>query len=157
MVLVIAEGAGQDLLRESMHVVDKKDASGNKQLQDVGFWISQKIKSSFSESLLLLGGYSHNPTYMIRAIPGNASDNGLFNARHAYIPFYRVIERQNKVVITDRMWARLLSSTNQPSFLDAKDVAESKKEKPPSSQLLSDDDGENLHRENHSGKSSYFL
>ena len=44
MVLVIAEGAGQDLLRESMHVVDKKDASGNKQLQDVGFWISQKIK-----------------------------------------------------------------------------------------------------------------
>lgn len=28
----------------------------------------------------------------------------------------RVIEKQNKVVITDRMWARLLSSTNQPSF-----------------------------------------
>lgn len=41
-------------------------------------------------------------------------------------------ERQNKVVITDRMWARLLSSTNQPSFLDlkevAKEVAEMKKE-----------------------------
>lgn len=34
-----------------------------------------------------------------------------------------MIERQNKVCITDRMWARLLSSTNQPSFLDPKDVA----------------------------------
>lgn len=33
-------------------------------------------------------------------------------------------ETRNKVVITDRMWARLLSSTNQPSFLSSKDVEE---------------------------------
>lgn len=32
------------------------------------------------------------------------------------------------VCITDRMWARLLSSTNQPSFLDPKDVATQKEE-----------------------------
>lgn len=30
----------------------------------------------------------------------------------------RITERRNNVVITDRMWARLLSSTNQPSFID---------------------------------------
>lgn len=41
MVIVIAEGAGQDLF--SKNSVDK-DASGNKLLQDVGLWISQKIK-----------------------------------------------------------------------------------------------------------------
>lgn len=29
---------------------------------------------------------------------------------------------RNKVRITDRMWARLLSSTNQPSFLSQKDI-----------------------------------
>lgn len=40
----------------------------------------------------------------------------------------RITEGQNKVVITDRMWARLLSSTNQPSFLIAKTVVEDKKE-----------------------------
>ncbi|KAM0956616.1 hypothetical protein ACFX2A_025365 [Malus domestica] len=85
------------------------------------------------------------PTYMIRAIPSNASDNvyctllahsaihgvmagymgfavGPVNERHAYIPFH------NKVVITDRMWAQLLSSTNQPSFLDLKEVEAKKKE-----------------------------
>lgn len=28
----------------------------------------------------------------------------------------RVINTQNNVVTTDRMWARLLSSTNQPGF-----------------------------------------
>lgn len=34
-----------------------------------------------------------------------------------FIYFQRITEKQKKVVITDRMWARLLSSTNQPSFL----------------------------------------
>ncbi|KAG8471821.1 hypothetical protein CXB51_036435 [Gossypium anomalum] len=132
MVIVIAEGAGQELLSQSIQ--STTDASGNKLLQDVGLWISQ------------------NPTYMIRAVPSNASDNvyctllaqsavhgamagytgftsGLVNGRHAYIPFNRIIEKQNKVVITDRMWARLLSSTNQPSFLR------------PSTNLLSNENG----------------
>ncbi|MCH92497.1 6-phosphofructokinase 3-like [Trifolium medium] len=45
MVIVIAEGAGQDLLTESMQDVDQQDASGNKLLQDVGLWISHKIKT----------------------------------------------------------------------------------------------------------------
>lgn len=46
MVIVIAEGAGQDLLTESMRAMDQKDASGNKLLLDVGLWISHKIKVS---------------------------------------------------------------------------------------------------------------
>lgn len=40
----------------------------------------------------------------------------------------RVTERCKKVVITDRMWARLLSSTNQPSFLSHEHVEDAKKE-----------------------------
>jgi len=42
----------------------------------------------------------------------------------------RITEARNHVVITDRMWARLLSSTNQPSFLQAKEIAEARKEQP---------------------------
>lgn len=165
MVLVIAEGAGQDILSKSMHTIDQKDASGNRLLRDVGLWISQKIRDYFSEEKKMSINLKYiDPTYMIRAIPSNASDNvyctllahsaihgamagytgftvGPVNGRHAYIPFYRITERQNKVVITDRMWARLLSSTNQPSFMDARDVAEAKKEKHPSSQLLSGHNG----------------
>ncbi|GAU14278.1 hypothetical protein TSUD_308380 [Trifolium subterraneum] len=233
MVIVIAEGAGQDLLTESMQDEDQKDASGNKLLQDVGLWISHKIKTgihrlkivdqnstcaraektclhylqyfgieifdiyvpgwyTFIETTSVLfvtaasGGqtsffviYSFfipadhfakenkmaivlkyiDPTYMIRAIPSNASDSvyctllaqsavhgamagytgftaGLVNGRHTYIPFNRITERMNKVVITDRMWARLLSSTNQPSFLKPKDVHEVKKAEQPPAQLL---------------------
>lgn len=44
MVIVIAEGAGQELLAESLQSTDQKDASGNKLLRDVGLWISHKIK-----------------------------------------------------------------------------------------------------------------
>ena len=44
MVIVIAEGAGQELLPESILSMNKQDASGNKLLQDVGLWLSQKIK-----------------------------------------------------------------------------------------------------------------
>ena len=47
MVIVIAEGAGQELVSESIQSLHKQDASGNKLLQDVGLWISQKIKVWF--------------------------------------------------------------------------------------------------------------
>ncbi|XP_035551178.1 ATP-dependent 6-phosphofructokinase 3-like isoform X2 [Juglans regia] len=163
MVLVIAEGAGQDLLSESIQSMGKQDASGNKLLQDVGLWISQEIKDHFSKQNKMVMNLKYiDPTYMIRAVPSNASDNvyctllahsavhgamagytgftvGPVNGRHAYIPFYRIIERQNNVVITDRMWARLLSSTNQPSFLSAKDVIEDKREDEPPTQMLDDE------------------
>ncbi|XP_021276334.1 ATP-dependent 6-phosphofructokinase 6 isoform X1 [Herrania umbratica] len=163
MVIVIAEGAGQDLLSESLQSMDQQDASGNKLLQDVGLWISHRIKEHFAKKKMPINLKYIDPTYMIRAIPSIASDNvyctllahsavhgamagytgftvGPVNGRHAYIPFNRIIEKQNKVVITDRMWARLLSSTNQPSFLNPRDISEVKKEKQPATGLL---DGEN--------------
>ncbi|GAB2275831.1 ATP-dependent 6-phosphofructokinase 3 [Dionaea muscipula] len=158
MVIVIAEGAGQELLTEDRR--DEKDASGNRLLKDVGLWISHKIKEYFVTGCKWTINLKYiDPTYMIRAIPSNASDNvyctllaqsavhgamagytgftsGLVNGRQTYIPFYRIIERQNKVVTTDRMWARLLSSTNQPSFMSPKDVVEAKNEEMPQTQLL---------------------
>ncbi|XP_072987992.1 ATP-dependent 6-phosphofructokinase 6-like [Typha latifolia] len=163
MVIVVAEGAGQDLIAESMRSMDHQDASGNKLLLDVGLWLSQKIKDHFSRRRKMAMNLKYiDPTYMIRAVPSIASDNiyctllahsaihgavagytgftvGPVNGRHSYIPFYRITERQNKVVITDRMWARLLSSTNQPSFLSNKDVEEAKKEEEPPTQLLDGD------------------
>ncbi|KAF3442937.1 hypothetical protein FNV43_RR16855 [Rhamnella rubrinervis] len=162
MVLVIAEGAGEKLFAQSIQSMSKQDASGNKLLPDVGLWISESIKDHFARQHKIAINLKYiDPTYMIRAIPSNASDNvyctllaqsavhgamagytgftvGPVNGRHSYIPFYRIIERQNKVVVTDRMWARLLSSTNQPSFLSAKDVVEDKIDEEAVSQKLPD-------------------
>ncbi|CAK7335887.1 unnamed protein product [Dovyalis caffra] len=117
MVIVIAEGAGQEYVKDHFSKVKKME-------------INMKYI---------------DPTYMIRAVPSNASDNiyctllaqsavhgamagytgftvGPVNSRHAYIPIARVTEAQNTVKLTDRTWARLLASTNQPSFLNSNET-----------------------------------
>ncbi|XP_024022456.1 ATP-dependent 6-phosphofructokinase 3 [Morus notabilis] len=112
MVIVVAEGVGQEILSESMRTAHQQDASGNKFLQDVGLWLAQKIKEHFSKKQKMTINLKYiDPTYMIRAVPGNASDNvyctllahsaihgamagytgftvGPVNGRHAYIPFH---------------------------------------------------------------------
>ncbi|TYJ25429.1 hypothetical protein E1A91_A07G049900v1 [Gossypium mustelinum] len=142
IVIVAAEGAGQEYLAQSMQGIDEKDASGNRLLLDVGLWLTQNIKDHFTKERKMAINMKYiDPTYMIRAIPSNASDNiyctllaqsavhgamagytgftvGPVNSRHAYIPIFNVTETQNTVKLTDRMWARLLASTNQPSFLN---------------------------------------
>lgn len=55
MVIVLAEGAGQELMAESMRSMDQEDASGNKLLHDVGLWISQKIKVDLGSKLIIVG------------------------------------------------------------------------------------------------------
>ncbi|KAL0346654.1 UNVERIFIED_CONTAM: ATP-dependent 6-phosphofructokinase [Sesamum calycinum] len=120
-------------------------------------YIEKRIKENGHMVIVI----AEDPTYMIRAIPSNASDNvyctllaqsavhgamagytgftvGSVNGRNAYIPFHRITERQNKVVITDRMWARLLLSTNQPSFFSKNDLIQASNNKEPLSELLDD-------------------
>uniref|UniRef100_A0A0D6R203 ATP-dependent 6-phosphofructokinase n=1 Tax=Araucaria cunninghamii TaxID=56994 RepID=A0A0D6R203_ARACU len=152
-VIVVAEGAGQELVAESVQAMDQHDASGNRLLLDVGLWLSNKLKDYYlKEQKKVINLKYIDPTYMIRAVPSNASDNvycsllaqsavhgamagytgftvGPVNGRHAYIPISRVTETRHEVKITDRMWARLLSSTNQPSFLGAQEIMEAKMRK----------------------------
>ncbi|XP_050224717.1 ATP-dependent 6-phosphofructokinase 4, chloroplastic-like [Mercurialis annua] len=146
LVIVIAEGAGQEYVAQSTQATDERDASGNKLLLDVGLWLTQNIKDHFTNFRKMAVNMKYiDPTYMIRAIPSNASDNiyctllaqsavhgamagytgftvGPVNSRHAYIPIARVTEATNTVKLTDRMWARLLASTNQPSFLKSNEM-----------------------------------
>ncbi|KAL8539526.1 hypothetical protein ACS0TY_001220 [Phlomoides rotata] len=110
MVIVLAEGAGQEYVAQNFHAADEKDASGNRLLLDVGLWLTQKIKDHFTNVRKMAINMKYiDPTYMIRAIPSNASDNiyctllaqsavhgamagftgftvGPVNSRHAYIP-----------------------------------------------------------------------
>ncbi|XBH97325.1 hypothetical protein VPH35_127011 [Triticum aestivum] len=108
MVIVVAEGAGQKLIAENMKEMGQ-DASGNALLLDVGLWLSQKINEHFKKNKTTINLKYIDPTYMIRAIPSNASDNvyctllahsvvhgamagytgftvGQVNGRHCYIP-----------------------------------------------------------------------
>ena len=42
------------------------------------------------------------------------------------VTLQRVTETTNTVKLTDRMWARLLASTNQPSFLQKNEAMQEK-------------------------------
>lgn len=70
MVIVLAEGAGQEIMAESMRTMNQQDASGNKLLLDVGLWISERIKvisNSFCMNATrahLLQGFSCRHAYL---------------------------------------------------------------------------------------------
>lgn len=59
MVIVLAEGAGQELVAESTQTMNQQDASGNKQLLDVGLWISEKIRVISNSCCMNAMGLSH--------------------------------------------------------------------------------------------------
>ncbi|GJP45383.1 hypothetical protein CLOM_g4779 [Closterium sp. NIES-68] len=140
-VIVVAEGAGQSLVAQSVEQGGAgKDKSGNALLLDVGLWLSDRIKEHFNAAKKNDISLKYiDPTYMIRAIPANASDNiyctllahgaihgamagysgfvvGPVNGTQCYIPVNQVTAPKS-VALTDRMWARLLSSTSQPTFM----------------------------------------
>ncbi|KAJ9678754.1 hypothetical protein PVL29_020830 [Vitis rotundifolia] len=105
VVIVLAEGAGQEYVAQSMHAVSEKDASGNRLLLDVGLWLSQKIKDHFTK---------------VQKMAINMKYIGISQ---------RVTETTKTIKLMDRMWARLLSSTNQPSFLKGSPVMQERVDK----------------------------
>ncbi|KAL8469276.1 hypothetical protein ACS0TY_032193 [Phlomoides rotata] len=141
-VLVVAEGAGQDIIpNEDGSHVEEKDESGNPVFLDVGGWLKSELKKWWSRdhpNELFTVKYI-DPTYMIRAVPANATDNlyctllahstihgamtgytgfvcGPINGNYAYIPVEEVARTKNPVNTQDHKWAWVRSITNQPDF-----------------------------------------
>ena len=84
-VVVVAEGAGQDLLGES---APRCDASGNRQLADVGLFLKHEIQAYFEAQQMPVSVKYIDPSYHIRSVPANAADSLLCerlarNAVHA--------------------------------------------------------------------------
>eukprot|EP00958_Prasinococcus_capsulatus_P014014 scaffold1458_cov377-Prasinococcus_capsulatus_cf.AAC.4 len=113
----------------------ERDLSGNPKFLNVGEWLGRELKTHIPESNIKF----LDPTYMIRAIPAHASDNvlctilahstvhgafagftgfttGQVNGRSCFIPLHMCIGQEQIDVPTDRMWARVVSSTGQPTF-----------------------------------------
>lgn len=59
MVIVVAEGAGQEYVAQSIPTAEEKDASGNRLLLDIGLWLTRKIKvgNNISSPRLLMRQY----------------------------------------------------------------------------------------------------
>ena len=83
-VVVVAEGAGQNLIAEEMEEKSAKlkDASGNVLLDDIGPWLTKKLETKLNEKLEGKTKYGDkvypkyvSPSYMVRGVPPNTADN----------------------------------------------------------------------------------
>ena len=134
-VVVVAEGAGQELIAGSEGA---RDASGNPRLKDVGVFLRERIEAYFrSERLPVVMRY-FDPGYLIRSCPANAEDAvlcdlfarhavhaamagktglviGLLHDRYVHVPIELLNSRRKRIDPDDQSWQAVLACTGQPA------------------------------------------
>jgi len=134
-VIVVAEGAGQDLMDTGGP--GTTDASGNKRLIDVGPWLRDRITSHFKSIGVELNLKYIDPSYQIRSVPANPFDSvycvrlahnavhaafsgrteiviGRWSGRFVHVPMALAIRQRNKVDPHGDLWMSVLEATGQP-------------------------------------------
>jgi 6-phosphofructokinase 1 len=135
-VIVVAEGAGQDLLENS----GGTDASGNVRLGDIGLFLKDKITKDFNKYNLDLVLKYIDPSYIIRSLPASTYDSAFclllgHNAVHAamtgrtemvvgfwknhfiHIPIPLAVSRRKEISPESRLWRDVLLCIGQPDNL----------------------------------------
>jgi 6-phosphofructokinase 1 len=133
-VVVVAEGAGQDLLAASS---GERDASGNLKLQDIGLFLRERIEAYFKAEKIPMVMRYFDPSYIVRSSPANAEDSILcdFFARHAahaamagktglvigylhnrfiHVPIELLTSRKKNLDPDGLAWSAVLAATGQP-------------------------------------------
>ena len=133
-VVVVAEGAGQDLLE---HGAEGRDASGNVKLRDIGPFLRERIERHFEAARVPLVMRYFDPSYLIRSSPANAADSILCDlfARHAvhaamagktgvvigslhdafiHVPIELLVSRSKRLDPDGAAWRAVLAATGQP-------------------------------------------
>jgi len=131
-VIVVAEGAGQNLLPDT----GARDASGNPVLGDICQFLSEAIERYCRERDIPLTLKFIDPSYIIRSVPANANDrvycgflgqNAVHAAmagktgmvvsklygRYVHLPLDLVTLRRKKLNVTSDYWRSVLESTGQ--------------------------------------------
>ncbi len=134
-VIVVGEGAGQDLMKSQM----EKDASGNLKFSDIGLFLNEKITEYFTNLNIEVNIKYIDPSYIIRSIPANPNDSVLclllgHNAVHAgmtgrtnmavatwnggftYLPIPLATSKRKKIDPGGFLWSSVVSSTGQPDL-----------------------------------------
>ena len=135
-VVVVAEGAGQDLLDYDGAV----DASGNARLADIGGLLRQRITADFAASGAELSLRYVDPGYAIRSVAANGWDAvyclrlaqaavhaamagrtamvvGRWHGRFVHIPIPVTTGSRNQVDPNGDLWMSVLEATGQPDRL----------------------------------------
>lgn len=134
-LILVAEGAGQDLMRKIGDVTDT-DPSGNPKLQDIGLFLKEKINDYFSREGTEINLKYIDPSYTIRSVPANSNDSmycralgqyavhaamtgktamlvGLVREEYVHLPL-KTIGSVARVDPKGNAWLRVLEGTGQP-------------------------------------------
>jgi 6-phosphofructokinase 1 len=132
-VIVVGEGAGQDLMGET----GERDASGNIRLGDVGVFLKDRINAYFKKAGMEVTLKYIDPSYMIRSMPANPRDSafclllghnavhaamagrtnmlvGFWKSRFTHVPIQLAVSKRKQIDPEGRFWSNVLSCTGQP-------------------------------------------
>ena len=135
-VIVVAEGAGQDLLKSE----GGTDASGNAKMADIGVYLRDRINAFCKERKLNATVKYIDPSYIIRSVPANPQDNvycsqlaqhavhaamagktnmlvGRWHCSFVHIPIEIATQGRRKVSPSSELWQSVLESTGQPAVM----------------------------------------
>ncbi len=137
-VVVVAEGAAQDLLQDPAN--QERDASGNLKLKDVGLFLDSEIKRCCKERKLEVAIKYIDPSYTIRSQPANSNDSafclilgqsavhagmagctdmvvGFSNGKFTHMPIALATSFRKQVDPDGEQWRYLLQMTGQPASM----------------------------------------
>jgi 6-phosphofructokinase 1 len=132
-VIVVAEGAGQDLMEKT----GEQDASGNVRFQDIGVFLREKIKDHFKRIGMEANLKYIDPSYTIRSVPADANDSafclllgqnavhagmagrtnmvvGLWMNAYTHVPIPLAVSERKRLDPDGRIWSSVLTATGQP-------------------------------------------
>jgi len=134
-VIVVAEGAGEDVLGTSAET----DASGNKKLPAIGTFMKSQVEEFFKEHGTVATVKYIDPSYTVRSVPANAQDSlycmqlgqnavhgamagftgfsvGLCSNRMVFLPIPELVATSPRSMNPrGRTWERILALTRQPN------------------------------------------
>jgi len=136
-VIVVAEGAGQELMGASN---GETDASGNRRYGDIGVFLKDCINAFFKDRRVEVNVKYIDPSYIVRSVPANAQDNvycswlaqyavhaamagktemivGRWHGSFVHLPLELVTQGRRKVEADKDLWHSVLQSTGQPTHL----------------------------------------
>jgi 6-phosphofructokinase 1 len=138
-VVVVAEGAGQELCAEpgADGAAPQTDLSGNVRLGDIGYVLRDRITQYFHERRTELTLKYIDPSYQIRSVPASPSDSvfcwnmarnavhaamagntelliGRWHHRFVHVPLPLATRFRKQVDVTEDLWMSVIESTGQP-------------------------------------------
>lgn len=134
-VVVVAEGAGQELITQGRTL--GHDASGNERLADIGTWLRDTVAVGLAAAGVDATVKYLDPSYAIRSCPANASDAefcaalglnavhaalagrtnamiGYWNQHFTHVPIRAVTSGRRQLLPASELWQRVLQATGQP-------------------------------------------